>query len=317
MRFAGAVLLLAVCSTPAPSAELWRFVHPDAKALVGIDWRQVQKSEVGRWFQQRWISGMSMPGPEFLDNVEQVLISSPGPPLGNPNGEPSLLVAIRGTFALDQVKSALLRQGNTPQMFGAVPVYRSRDNSEPAFALLDAATILIGDPHALYSTIERSRLAEAQDTDQFLARARTLATRYDCWALMKDNGAMHNFLFASLAGRTLTPDSQGFEAGISVRDGLAMDIVLSVRGERAAHSLHANLVRLVSLAGRQQSDNPGFSSLLGGLKISSDRSNVFLSLRMTNAEVQRSLSLPSRAPAKQTIRIEGLDEGTREVPFKP
>jgi hypothetical protein len=309
-------------------ASLWRFVHPKAKALVGIQWSKVQRSEVGRWIQQRWINGESVPGIEFLPDIDEVLISSAGPAAGSDSGEPQLLIAIRGRFDLARVQQLLVRQGHRAQTFGTVPIYRpaAKGSTDPAFALLSSEIILVGDIQALYATIERSKLPVSEEDDEgFLGRAQLLATRYDCWAVMSEPGAMKDFLFASLAGKTLSSESQGFQAGISVKDGLAIDVVLSSRTERGARTVAAKLNRMLK-ASAKADGAPEYSALFQKLQISPDHTNVFITLRMNRQETAASLKVtPAPAPTveashtgeRKVIRIEGLDEGVREVIVKP
>ncbi len=314
-------------------ASLWRFVHPGSKALVGIQWSRVQKSEVGRWIEQRWINGESIPGVEFLKNIDEVLISSPGTTPGSDDSEPPLLIALQGTFDLAKVRQVLMLQHFRVQTFNGAPIYRKLTASatEPAFALIDSGTILIGDPQSLFSTIESSRSLADEEPDAFLGRAQLLSTRYDCWAVMSDPSAMKNFLFSSLAGQTLTPDSQGFEAGISVKDGLAIDVVLSLTNEHAARVLAAKLSRTVRMAAASHEDSTGAVGLFQKFRVTLDRSNVMMSVRMNPAETAASLIVPPHPAAasvtaqaravpapgqKRVIRIEGLDDGPREIILK-
>jgi hypothetical protein len=321
---------MALAAMPAlfaagPDASLWRFVHPKSKALVGIQWSKVQQSEVGRWIQQRWINGESIPGIEFLPDIQEVLISSPGPAAGSDHGDPLLLIAIRGHFDLPKVQQLLLRQGHRAQTFGTVPVYGpgAKGSTEPSFALLSSEIILVGDLPSLYATIERSKLPLSEDDDEgFLGRAQLLATRYDCWAIMSEPGAMKDFLFASLAGKTLSSESQGFEAGISVKDGLAIDVVLTWQTERGARTVAAKLNRMLK-ASTKDSAAPEYAALFQKLHISSEQTSVFITLRMNRQETAASLKIPPvttpnvHAAENRVIRIEGLDEGVREVVVKP
>lgn len=309
-----------LCRAPEPS--LWRFVHPNAKAVAGIQWSRVRESELGRWIQRRWIDGIALPASEFLQDVDQVLISSPGAPVSTDQDEPPLLIAIRGRFNMARVEEVLLSQGTNKQMFGRVPLYRPKINTafDPVFAIVDPETILAGDLQSIFSTLERPW---SGSSTQWLERAEVLSKHYDCWALMRDSGTIHNFLLSSLIGNTLSPDSQGFEAGISVRDGLAMDITLRVRSERSARLLQSNLNRMIRLASFQTANPSGFTAFLDKMRIATDGSNVLLSLRLSGVEASRNLNPvrevkpPLQAQRNLTIKIDGLDEGPREVPFKP
>lgn len=307
----------------APDASLWRFIHPKAKALVGIQWSRVQQSEVGRWIEQRWINDESIPGVEFLPEIQEVLISSPGAIAGAAAGDPPLLISIRGNFDLARVQQLLVREGHRAQTFGNISIYRpgAKASSEPSFALLSTEIILVGDLQSLYATIERSRMpVSEEDDDGFLGRAQLLATRYDCWALMSEPGAMKNFLFASLAGKALSPDSVGFEAGISVKEGLSIDVVMSSSNDRAARTVCAKLNHLLKGV---DGGSPEYAAIFRKLRIVSDHSNVYITLRMNEQETAASLKVTPPPVVEgagaegKVIRIEGLDEGVREVAVKP
>lgn len=310
---------------------LWRFIHPGSKALIGIRWGKVGGTEVGQWMHQRWIGNIKMPGMEFLEDVDEILVSSPGvKSAANWGDEPPVLIAVGGRFDLTKIQALLIRLGAKKQMFGETPVYRQKGklDSEPAFALVSSRLILMGDPQSLFSTIERSKLAASPDDGTFLARAKGMAERYDCWALLNDSGAMHNFLMSKLAGAAGGQESRGFEAGISVRDGLAIDVTVHTASERAAKAMESTLLHKIKLPAKAQTMGRGADELAvlqSKLKISVDRSNVAVSLRMDREELARSLvvSQPAMAGAARTnssqpmvIRIEGLDEGPRTVPFK-
>ena len=298
---------------------MWPLIHPNSKALIGIQWAAVQHSEVGKWLRQRWIGDLEVPGLDFSKDVQQVLISSPGRLGGQ---EPQLLIAVRGNFDQKRVEEALIRAGTSRQMFSGVAVYRPRakGSSDPSFALLTEHVILIGDPASLFSTIERSRLPRPADEGSFLERAQALDLRYDCWALLTDPASMQNFMFASLVGKTMSAEAVGLEAGISVRDGLAIDVVMNSPNERTAKAMQGHVTHMVELAAQDQKAPADFSSLVGKLRVSTDRNNVLMSLRMTDAEVAKSLEAKPRivvADKPQVIRIEGLDDGPRVVPLQP
>ena len=305
-RIASSIALLfwAVASF-AQDATPWQLIHPNSKALIGIQWAAVQNSEVGPWLRQRWIGDLEIPGVDFNKDVQQILISSPG---SAGTGEPPLLIAVRGVFQQKQVETALIHQGMVKQIFSGAPVFRpkARGSSDPAFALLTDQLILIGDPASLFSTIERSRLPRQEEPGSFLFKAQSLNARYDCWALLSDSGSMQNFMLASLFGKTLSERTQAFEAGISVRDGLAIDFTMATQDERAAQTLQTNLKDQVRLAAQNPKD------WAGKLHVSTDHANVIMSLRMPQVPVQRAV-----AGQPQMIRIDGLDEGPRFVRYKP
>ena len=298
-------LLVWTAGSFAQDLTPWQLIHPNSKALIGIQWSAVKNSEVGPWLRERWIGDLQIPGVDFNKDVQQILISSPG---NAGAGEPPLLIAVRGVFDQKHVETALTDEGMVKQMFSGASLFRpkARGSTDPAFALLSDHLILIGDPTSLFSTIERSRLPRPDELGSFLQKAQSLDARYDCWALLSDSGAMQNFMLASLFGKNLTERTQSFEAGISVRDGLAIDLTMTTQDERAAQTLQTNLRSQVRLAAQDP------RAWAGKFQVSTDKANVIMSLRMLTSQVQHAV-----AAKPQVIRIEGLDDGPRFVPFKP
>lgn len=312
--------------------SLWRYVDPGAKAMAGIRWSAIKDSPVGEWIERRWVGDLTMPGFEFANNVEEVLISATR---SGQEGETPLLIAIRGKFELAKVREVLLKQGSKEQSFNGIPIFRKprKPASEPAFALLSSRTILVGDAQTLFSTIERARVRGGDEGPGMavFTQAQALAAKYDCWALMNEPGAMPNFLFASLASKTLSGDSDGFHAGMSAKNGLTIDLEMSQRTERSAKILMADLVRMVRIAAENPNGSSEAKALLQKLRITTERTSVFMTLRMNVEEAVASLHArtgpvvaaanpaeplaPAEPPKKMVIRIEGLDDGPRVLPF--
>ena len=78
-KIAYAVLFACHIAGAQTDAALWRYVHPAAKAVIGIDWRKIQQSSAGLMLQEH-IAGapLPIPGIDFLKDIDPVLISSPG-----------------------------------------------------------------------------------------------------------------------------------------------------------------------------------------------------------------------------------------------
>src|ERR1700744_5232383 len=91
-----AALILAPAALHAQTdPTLWRYIHPDAKALISIDWRRISHSHVGTMLREKWIdaAGPAVPGIEFLDDVDRFVISAPGrDESADAQSEPPMLV---------------------------------------------------------------------------------------------------------------------------------------------------------------------------------------------------------------------------------
>src|SRR5579863_6430884 len=79
-----AVVVAAFAMAPGARAQtdagLGRFVHPNAKALISINWGRIGHTPIGTMLREKLgaAAGSMVPGLEFLDDVDRVLISSPG-----------------------------------------------------------------------------------------------------------------------------------------------------------------------------------------------------------------------------------------------
>jgi hypothetical protein len=324
----------------------WRFVDPASKAVIGVDWKRISRSEVGVMLREKWLNpeAGAIPGIEFLDDVDRFLVSSPG---GDPSGqteEAPLLVVATGHFELAKVRALLLARGTKPQQFNSWLVYRpqGKNAKDLAVVLFDAGTILIGDSRSIFSSLDRSAFQHAApEANSILARAAEMDAAYDAWALVTAPGTLaSNRLTELLTGAGLDSEAQGFEAGISLRTGLAADITVLFSSEDDAKSMATELAKIVHLAAKDQSGEPFLQDFEKRLKFASDGPRTRISLRLTPRELEKNAQLfaarkrapaiapdvrpvakaapapaPVQAPEKLVIRIEGLDGGTREIPF--
>src|SRR5580658_9738019 len=86
----------------------WRFVDPGAKAVISVDWKRVSHSQVGVMLRDKWLDpagGASIPGIEFLDDVDRFLLSSRGGDPGAETEEAPLLVVVTGRFDLPKIRA--------------------------------------------------------------------------------------------------------------------------------------------------------------------------------------------------------------------
>ena len=80
------IVTFALCSLAASSAAdqepvLWRFAHPGSKAMLGLEWRRLLDSRVGREIKRELENSdlaASAEGFNVLTDIERVLVSSPG-----------------------------------------------------------------------------------------------------------------------------------------------------------------------------------------------------------------------------------------------
>ena len=338
------MLLVPFIATAQTDPALLRFVHPDAKALISIDWKRVRQSHLGTMIRQKWVDGNSIPGAEFLNDIDRFVVSSPGRnPVFGVTEEAPLLVVVGGHFDLTKVRSVLGHYGAKPQMFNNVQVYRpqSKTGKEMAFVLLDAQTILIGDAPSVFASLERSAFpVPPPDANSLLPRAVQLDTNYDAWALMSTPSVLaSDRLMDMLTGGALGAEARGFEIGFSLRDGFNVDTTVAFQSEAAAKRMASELAKLLKLTIKDKMGEPAMLDMEKKLKVASEGASVKIAMHMTPQELDKNAQIfavsqkqpassavagvrplvvpsPPPAPEKQVIRIEGLDEGTREIPYR-
>jgi hypothetical protein len=349
---------IAAHAQSGPAAPvLWRFVDPNAKAVIGIDWGRIRQSPAGTMIREQWISPGALrgfPGLELLDSIDRFLISSPGRDSSDgsddDSGDSPILIAIQGHFDAAQVRQLFNRSGAKAQSYNSFQVYRPQDrrNRDTAYVLFDAATILYGDAPSVFATLDRNQFPQtaprSESAGSMAARAAELDAKYEVWAIMDNTeitssdpigGLFHDNEWASVAQR--------IEAGFHLSAGLDADFTLRFSSEAAAQRVTTELTRAVSEAAKDPSADTLARNIARKLKFNIDGPTTKINLRLNERELEKTAQalaasgkasdrlavnavsnpapapepVPVAAPSKPgVIRIEGLDEGTREIPFQ-
>jgi hypothetical protein len=345
------VLLAPVVATGQSDPALWRFVYPNAKALISIDWARIRQSPAGVMIREKWLAPGALPAipaMELLNDVDRVLISSPGKTNDDDDaGESPILVAIHGHFDAAQVHQVFTRLGAKPQSYNSFQVYRpqGKNAKDTAWVFFDAATILYGDAPSIFSALDRSRfMSPPLETGSLVARATELDANYELWVILDASEIMASDQVAALfQGGEWASEAQGFEAGVHLRAGLAADITVRFSSDDTARRVTAELTRVMSVAAKDRSASGPVPDLAKKLKFNLDGSATKISLRLNERDLERSAeafragykasveaentgtaSAPPPASAMPpkpvslkpaVIRIEGLDGGPREIPY--
>jgi len=327
----------------------WRFVDPNAKAAISINWQRIRQSPAGAMIRDKWLNaglGGAVPLGGLLDQVERVMISSPGnaavqdPGIGTDveSVESPLLIAVEGHFQAAGVREFFKRLGAKPQSYTSFQVYRPQgaDSKDMAYVLFDAGTILFGDAPSVFAALERSRFpAPLPEPGSILARGAELDAMYDAWLVITSPSILSNDRLAGLFHEDeWAPDAQGFEAGVQLRSGLAADVTVRFASEAAAKGMVTGIARVTAIAAKDKGA-PQMQDITRKLKFSSEGSATKITLRLTPQEFEKSAQAFAaahktpvaaekavapppviQAPVKPgVIRIEGLDDGPREIPF--
>jgi len=358
-----ATLVFAVFLAPAvlnaqSDPALWRFAYPDAKALIGIDWARIRQSPAGSMIREKWLTSDGapvLPGLELLDDIDRILISSPGKNTSDDASESPILIAIRGHFDAAKVRQVFTHFGARPQSYNSFQVYRPQakdregnDAKNTAWVLFDPETILYGDAPSIFRVLDRNQFAQSlPSSGPLVARAGEMDANYEFWMIMDATELTSNDQVAALfRGGEWASEAQAFEAGVNLRAGLTADITVRFSSDVTAKRVTAELTRVMNLAARDKSAGAQMQDIAKKLRFSLDGSSTKINLRLSEQELEKSAEAfavsrkasaqlagntpasrslvgnptpvltPVPVPAKPAvIRIEGLDDGPREIPF--
>ncbi len=365
MRRVLPTLALTVLLAPAGAMgqsdpALWRFVSPNAKALIGIDWAHIRQLHAGAMIREQWLTTgalAAIPGLDLLDDIDRVLISSPGKNSSDDSAESPILIAIHGRFDAAKVRQVFTHLGAKPQAYNSFQVYRPQgrdpqgnDAKDTACVLFDAETILFGDAPSIFAALDRNQfaLSSTQPTPasgSILARAAEMEAHYELWVIMDAAEMMSSDRIATLfRGGEWASEAQALEAGFDLRAGLAAEVTVRFSSDAVAKRVTSGLTRFMNLAAKDKSAGAQAQNIAKKMKFNVDGSAAKVSLRLTEQELEESalafaksqkaaaenaaLTEKSNAnaapvaaavaapPKPAVIRIEGLDEGTREIPYQ-
>jgi hypothetical protein len=360
------IALLAPAAAECQSdAAAWRFVYPNAKALISINWQRIRQSPGGALIRDKWLNagpGAALPGLEFLNDVDRIVISSPGNETNTGTAvvasEAPVLIAVNGHFDAAKVHQFFTRLNAKPQAYNSFQVYRPQaaDAKDMAYVLVDSGTILFGDAPSLFAALDRNQFAPpAPLPGSIVARGVEMDSPYELWLVITSPDIMASDRLGGLfRGVEWASDAQGFEAGVNMRSGLTADVTVRFASAAVAKRVVAEMTRLTTgmlraKVSKEKQADVQMQDIAKKLKFSFDGSAAKISLRLTPQELEKSaqaLAAAHRAPASSAgdfasaasasrtpaavpspgssppapavpavIRIDGLDDGPREIPY--
>jgi len=321
---------------------MWQFAPANTKAFIGIRWNNVRDSQIARALKQQLTDGgfAAMPFFSILKDIDEAIIASPGKQPDDPDDKQApVLIRVTGHFRAGELERMLSSEGTHAQSYRQKKVYRQKKSGDMAVTLVDDHTLLLGDAASVFAALDRMEWP-APATNPLLARAMKLRADYDLWALSA-------IAPTELAGRLMPDlplfgDANGLELGVSLRTGLDLKLGLDTASDESAAKLAAELQKVLKLTakdmlqGADRAKTADIASAMKKIQIGADKSSVRLTLRLDAAEVERSLAeaanrrraarptvaqtIPSRPqppppPQNQSIHIEGLDDGPKDVPL--
>ena len=350
------VILAATAAAQAPASwpKVWNLTHPNAAALIGIDVRGIRESALGKSLgDQLKTAGAALPaalpnvqgrellpGKEFFNDIDRVLISSPGSPkpaaktatakpvAGKPpaaKDNPPFLMILTGHFPVEHLQTLLKGESH---VYDTVDVYRPDPHGNSSVARLDENTLLFGDTASVRGAIDRRNLTP-KTPSPLLARAAAMAAANDFWIIATVPPSAFQPSNVNLGA--MTSDINGLELGMAFRDGFKLELSLATNSPEAAQRFAQMLTAQMKLGMAGKVNAQQAAEMMRKLQITTDGNKVSFRVEASREEVERkiqemrkspSFGLAGRRPAPAppapgTLKVYGMEGGVREIPAEP
>lgn len=289
------LLAAAVCAGAAESSStsvptFWRYAHPEAKMLVGVDVNRITGSAVGQRFK-REITQMGFKkmasdnGMGFFQDVDRVLVSSTGEPsdLQQKKQQPPTVIAIQGKFDLNAFRREMARKKAAKFTYKSAEIYRRGNTNDMVVAVVSPTVMLLGDGPSLKLAIDNHADADPDLAGtSLMRRAVELDQLYDVWFASEVSPASAAEAAGAGGPGKLLEETESFEGGVSFKKGLGLDFALHNKSSEAAAKLAAAMRLMMDLA---PAKDPETAALLKKVVVSSDGQDVHLSFAFEEKEI--------------------------------
>ncbi len=251
------------------------FLPQDTKVVIGVGVRAIVASPISKSL----VSGMAgnvnaadllkltaAAGFNPLADVDDVLIATNG------KGEnPPALIVAHGRFDRIQVEGG--------SMYHGVQIHVAGDKKDSAWAVLDPATAVAGDPALVRRAIDR-RTAASQLDPAVMTILNALRTQYDIWGYGQVNPAM----LPDAAKQQGLDAVDRFQFGVNVSSGLQLSATLHMRSNEDGEKLAAG-ARLLEAMVRAQQPSMGKTQL----DIRTENQMVKIALSVPQEEIDKAI----------------------------
>lgn len=360
-RIRGLTVLLASALAPLHAATAvtsepmaWRFAHPEAQILAGVDFRKLAETPDGKQIRDQFTAALGAP---LLEQAEHLLLSS----VVDASGQRSDVLILSGSFSLARLRQMATREGARMLPYKGLEIAApaGATAADPHVAWMTGrgggTTVLIGTRPAIQAAAERSKanVESLASVNPLFARAAEMAPRYAVWVSCDTvpRGFGPKTLDRLLDGEA---DGAGRVEGldVAVQVGSTTDLRLWVwtSSEAAADSV---LKQLQASANAKESFT--LASWLPDLKGGLDDSTLVLGATLAagtgagrigpllatfalpvdvkapaapavairaklDANVpmtgaEKVVAAAPAAPKKMFVRIEGLEDGSQAIPY--
>lgn len=286
-------------SQPEAPPDLWKYMHPGAKFIAGVDWLKVKNSPTGRMFSKQLAAQgakfkSSGPGLAMFDQFERLLVSGIQAAPGDAPGSAEVIVAAEGKLDRAALKKTM-PAGTALERFKGIDLYvpPKSPQGEMLLAVVSDRLALFGDRASIAQALEQTSGAADQALVQ---RAAGMAAKCEIWmvAASLGKGAAEG---GSPAMKQLE-DIESMDLGIQLQRGLGLRANLITKSADSAKGL-AMLAQLVtSMSMQKQQQTPEVAAIIRGLRVNVEGTAVRVSLDVPLAQLERGV-IQAKASAQQ------------------
>jgi hypothetical protein len=303
VRFLFALLFLTGASLAGESfPKAWNYVAPDATALVGFDWQQLQDSFLADAVASELSSAghLGIPDLECLKSSRQILLSAP-----------DFLALFSGSFPAELVEQQAAKAGLLKTSYNGVRIWLAPEKNRRSVAQVSDTLLLVGWRDTLEGAIDRGTQTALREYSPLLGRGARLALKGDFW--IAANALPDPLVTVFLPLGIETGDFDGI---VSTRNGLRID---------ARYTMESTEDALLS-AQYFRDATANFHPVLRNMYVIAEGESVLLKLDVSENELDQFLRPPETAVSEappppvepagpKVVRISGLDDGPREMPL--
>ncbi|MCU0246941.1 MAG: hypothetical protein MUC42_10220 [Bryobacter sp.] len=336
-------LALIALLTPllVPAQPDWRFAHPQADFVAGVNMKRFVESPL--WdSMQKEVKGTLPPEllgmVDSLKEIDEVWISGLSRDRNVKTKQEDGIVIVRGRLTPQRVKEWLKQPGFTVRNHRSVELLEVQEKSKAgksmSVALFDANTMLLGEDASLRGAIDRMLSNSATPANPIFARGAEMAAANDFWLIGVSSPKSLGPEDADFLKQGPLADLRSFAMGVSVRDNMNMNFSLNFRTPASAKQLGDGLQTLIGMAVQNAKDPAVAQKFLRTLAMDQQGSTLKMSLSIPRAELEQAMeqarssfrtgpqvaaqnAAPPPEPERGTVRIYGAIGGTKEIPYSP
>jgi hypothetical protein len=294
-----AILAFAASTLLRADTALMSLVSPEAKVVGGVNVSRTLSSPFGQFLLSHikeddagFREFVSVTGFDPRHNLQTVIFASPG------QARHTGVVIARGIFNGPQIYAAAKTKGATTTTYNGVEIVQHKGK---LLAIIDGSLAVAGEEQMVKTAIDR-RAMSGPAAGAILAKAATLATRYDSWVVSE--GMVNRLPVVPGAAGSPNP---ALESITETSGGVVFGSVIQVEGEAVtktdtdARALAQMIQFLAGLAAMHQNNNnpnlPQIQAILQSLSVTAQGTTVKLSLRIPEADLEQ-IVRPKRAARK-------------------